>query len=48
MSDPIVREKLLTLALEPVGSTPKELGRRTREGYERYGKLVRSIGLKAQ
>ena len=48
VGDPSVREKLLTLALEPVGSSPEELARRTRDGYERYGKLVRDIGLKAQ
>jgi tripartite-type tricarboxylate transporter receptor subunit TctC len=46
--DPAVREKLIGLALEPVGSTAEELARRTREGYERYGKLVRSIGIKPQ
>ncbi len=48
VADPAVREKLLALALEPIGSTPEELARRTREGYERYGKLVRSIGLRVQ
>jgi tripartite-type tricarboxylate transporter receptor subunit TctC len=48
VADPAVREKLLALALEPVGSSPDELARRTRDGYERYGKLVRSIGLKIQ
>ena len=46
--DPGVREKLIALALEPVGSTPEELARRTRDGYERYGKLVRDIGIKPQ
>ena len=48
VNDASVREKLLAIALEPVGSSPDELARRTREGYERYGKLVRNIGLKAQ
>lgn len=43
-----VREKLIAVALDPVGSSSEELARRTREGYERYGKLVRAIGIKPQ
>lgn len=48
VNDPATRDRLRDLALDPVGSSPEELGRMTREGYERMGELIRKIGLKPQ
>ena len=45
-SEPDVRDKLLALGLEPVGSTPEELRRLTREGFERMGRTIRAAGIK--
>ena len=43
---PDVRERLQGLGAEPVGSTPAELVAAMRTDYDRYGAIVRRIGLK--
>ncbi|MBC7781153.1 MAG: tripartite tricarboxylate transporter substrate binding protein [Proteobacteria bacterium] len=48
VADGDVRDKLLALGLEPVGSTPEELRRITREGFERMGKTIRAAGIKPE
>ena len=48
LADPGVRTTLTNLALDPVGSTPEELGRLTREGYERMGKIIRAAGIQQE
>ena len=48
VNDPATRERLRESALEPVGSSAEELGRITRESYERMGALIKKIGLQPQ
>jgi tripartite-type tricarboxylate transporter receptor subunit TctC len=48
MADADVREKLTALGLEPVGSTPEELRRATRQGFERMGKTIRAAGIQPE
>jgi tripartite-type tricarboxylate transporter receptor subunit TctC len=48
MGENDVREKLIALGLEPVGSTPDELRRLTREGFERMGRTIRAAGIKPE
>ena len=37
-----------TLAMEIIPNTPEQFAARVRADYERYGKLIKSIGLKPQ
>ena len=48
VNDPATRDRLRDSALDPVGSTADELGRITRDSYERMGALIRKIGLEPQ
>ena len=48
VNDPATRDRLRESALDPVGSTADELGKITRESYERMGNLIRKIGLQPQ
>jgi tripartite-type tricarboxylate transporter receptor subunit TctC len=48
VADKDVREKLTALGLEPVGSSPEELRRLTREGFERMGKTIRAAGIQPE
>jgi len=48
VADPDVRDKLTALGLEPIGSTPEELRRLTREGFERMGKTIRAAGIQPE
>ena len=43
---PDVRERLLGLGAEPVGNTPEEFGAHMKLERERWGKLIKQIGLK--
>ena len=42
-----IREKLTALGAEPVGSTPEQLRTAMRTEYDRYGKLIQKLGVKA-
>jgi len=42
-----VREKLVTLGMEPVGSTQDQLKIAIRTEYDRYGTIIRKLGVKA-
>jgi tripartite-type tricarboxylate transporter receptor subunit TctC len=48
ISDPAVRERLVGLGLEPVTSTPLQLGEITKAGYERVGKAIRDANIRTQ
>lgn len=43
---PDVREKLLAMGLDPLGTTPDELGRFVREESEKYGRTIKAAGIK--
>ena len=45
---PEIREKLTGLGADPVGSTPEHLRTAMRTEYDRYGKLIRKLGIKAE
>jgi tripartite-type tricarboxylate transporter receptor subunit TctC len=48
VNDPGTRDRLQQLALDPIGSSPEELGKATREGHERMGNFIRKLGLTPQ
>ena len=48
VNDPATRDRLRESALDPIGSSADDLGRITRESYERMGNLIRKIGLQPQ
>ena len=43
-----VRERLSVAGMDVVGGTPATLATEMREGYERYGKVVRDFGIRAE
>lgn len=45
---PEVKEVFDRGAYEAASSTPEELGALTRDFYERWGKIVRDLGMKPQ
>lgn len=45
---PDIREKLLGIGAEPVGSTPEQLLAIMRADYDRYGDLIRRFGIKIE
>ena len=45
---PETRERLTAVGIEPVSSTPEELGRFIRSETARYGKIIRDPGLKIE
>jgi tripartite-type tricarboxylate transporter receptor subunit TctC len=45
---PDMRERLMTLGYDPVGSTPEEFARRIATELETWGKIIRVAGFKAQ
>ena len=47
VADKALRERLLTAGLDPVGSTPEELVKQTREDYARMGKVIKEAGVTA-
>lgn len=46
VSDPAVREKLLSLGLEPESSTPEQLGQMVRSGHARVARIVKDANIK--
>ena len=44
---PEIRERLQGLGAEPVGSTPAELGAAIKADYDRYGTVIKRLGIKA-
>jgi len=47
VADKGLRERLLTAGLDPVGSTPEELVKQTREDYARMAKVIKDAGVTA-
>ena len=45
---PEVRDKLIGMGADPVGGTTEELRAHMRAEYDRYGPLIRKLGLKAE
>ncbi len=45
---PDVRERLISQGLIPIGGTPEQLAARMKADYEKWGAVVRKIGLKAE
>ena len=44
---PDAREKLVGMGVEPVGSTPEQLTIAIKTDYDRYGAIIRKLGIKA-
>lgn len=47
LEGPDVRERLASLGAEPVGSTPEQLGARLEAAIEKYGRIVRAVGIRS-
>jgi tripartite-type tricarboxylate transporter receptor subunit TctC len=45
---PDVVERMGAIGMEPAGSTPEEYEKMLREEYERFGSLVKRIGLQME
>ena len=48
LAAPDVWEKLLALGADPIGSTPQELIAAMKTDYDRYGAVIRRLGIKAE
>ena len=47
VQSPEVRDKMLAMGAEPVGSTQEELVSMMKQDYERYGAIIKRLGIKA-
>lgn len=47
LADPALRTRLVSLGLDPVGSTPAQLAELTQAGHARIGKAIRDANIKA-
>jgi tripartite-type tricarboxylate transporter receptor subunit TctC len=45
---PDIREKLLAIGADPVGGTPEQLLAHMHAEYDRYGPIIRRLGIKAE
>ena len=45
LATPELRARLAVLDVEPIGSTPEELGRFLRAEYEKWNKVIKSVGI---
>jgi tripartite-type tricarboxylate transporter receptor subunit TctC len=45
LATPELRARLAALDVEPIGSTPEELGRFLRAEYEKWNEMIRSVGI---
>ena len=45
--EPAIREILLQSAQEPIGGSAEQFARLVREDYEKYGRLVKELNIKA-
>ncbi len=48
LTDNATRERLVGLGFEPRASTPEDLSKLTREGYERVRKVIKDAGIKVE
>ena len=47
LKTPEIAQQLITLGMEPVGSTPEQYAESIRANYEKYGKMVKMSGARA-
>jgi tripartite-type tricarboxylate transporter receptor subunit TctC len=47
LADPDLREQLVSKLYQPIGGTPEDFARVLRTEVERYGKIIRDVGIKA-
>jgi tripartite-type tricarboxylate transporter receptor subunit TctC len=47
LKTPEIAQQLITLGMDPVGSTPEQYGESMRVNYEKYGKMVKISGARA-
>ena len=48
LKEPVIAERMAKSALEPIGDTPAEFARYLRAEAQKWGKLVKSAGIKAE
>lgn len=48
LAEPAVRERYAKLGLEPVGGTPADIQRQYRADYDKYGRLIRDLGIRLE
>lgn len=48
LEEPAVKEKMAGLAAEPVGSSPEELGKLLAAETDKWGKVIKALGIKAE
>jgi tripartite-type tricarboxylate transporter receptor subunit TctC len=48
LATPELRARLAVFDVAPIGSTPEELGRFLRTEYEKWNKVIRTVGIEAQ
>ena len=48
LAEPAVRERYAQMGLEPVGGTPEDLVRQYRADYEKYGRLIKELGIRSE
>ena len=48
MNEPVVRERLLQLGMEPGGSTPEQLGALIQNDRVKWQKVIKDAGIKAE
>jgi len=48
LATPELRARFAVLDVEPIGSTPEELGRFLRTEYEKWNKVIKSVGIEQQ
>ncbi|RPI43482.1 MAG: tripartite tricarboxylate transporter substrate binding protein [Betaproteobacteria bacterium] len=48
LATPELRARLAVLNVEPIGSSPEELGRFLRAEWEKWSKVIKSVGIKPQ
>ncbi len=47
VNDPVIKDRLIKLALEPATSTPEQLATQTRVGYDKIAKIIKDANIKA-
>ncbi|MNC86546.1 Tripartite tricarboxylate transporter family receptor [compost metagenome] len=48
LREPVIAERMAKSALDPIGDTPAEFARYLRAEAQKWGKLVKSAGIKAE
>jgi tripartite-type tricarboxylate transporter receptor subunit TctC len=48
LKDALIAERMAKSALEPIGDTPAEFARYLKDEADKWGKLVKSAGIRAE